>query len=192
MLDLIANYVGGAATLALPAVLAYFFGRRKKEHERLYEQKARVIADLFDRYEKVDQRFHSLVSPIDWAGEPSKQEKARMAAESFNELNSYFRSNSIWLSRQTSLQVQEFLQRYRKTFHDFRGTDPNYPYMPDEWPAIWKRFEKESPEIRAALEEEFRASLGDVRAKLSRLQRRRRLSGSRNKSAIEPPDQPAD
>jgi hypothetical protein len=152
--------------ILVAAAASYLFGRRQAEHERLYEERAKAIAGLFERIVVVDQRFHSLVSPIDWAGEPDKCEKGRLAAEAFNELLAHYRRNSIWLSRRASTQMSAFIERYRQTFQDFRGTDPTYRFMPSEWDDIWRRFEKESPEIRASLEEEFRAALGDTQAKL--------------------------
>jgi hypothetical protein len=92
---------------ALGAVLAYMFGRWQAEHQRLYEERARVIADLFSRFEDVDQKFDSLFHWIDLAGEPDKREKASLAAQSFNELRGYYRRNSICLPPRTSARVRE-------------------------------------------------------------------------------------
>jgi hypothetical protein len=94
-----------------------------------------------------------------------------LAAESFNELLAYHRRNSLRLSRGASKQMSAIKERHRKSITDFRGTNPDYPYSPDDWLQIWQRFDKESPEMREILEDEFRASLGDTRAKLSRLRR---------------------
>jgi hypothetical protein len=155
--------------LILGAVLAYMFGRWQAEHERLYEQRARVIADLFSRFEDVDQRFYSLFNWIDLAGEPDKQEKARLAAQSFNELQGYYRQNSLWLPRRTSNQFSSFLARYRKPFNDFTNVamrrDGEQGSV-EKWVEVWSAFEKESPEVRQTLETEFRAALGSWRARL--------------------------
>lgn len=180
MLEQLPDYLGAVATV-ITVVLAYFFGRRQAEHERLYEERARAIAGLFERYTEVDMRFYSLVHPFDAAGEPDKKEKARLAAESFNELLVHYRRNSIWLSRRTGKQVSDFIERYRKTFRNFQG-DRGYPDDIRKWSEVWHRFEKESPEIKYTLEEEFRASLGDTRAKLSVW--RRRIAGNSERSAI--------
>jgi hypothetical protein len=42
------------------------------------------------------------------------------------------------------------------------------------WVGMWELFEQTSPELSDALEEEFRAALGDRRAKIARLWRSRR------------------
>ena len=174
------------ATLLAPtiaAVLGVWFGRRKTVHDRLYEERAKVVAALFERYETVDQRFASLVHPMDLSGEPDKNEKAVLAAKSFNELQDYYRRKSIWLSRGTSDRVRSFIDRYRQTFHDFQEDSPYH--NPEIWIQVWQRFEKESPEIRERLETEFRAALGYRGARLRRMWLNTRPLPSKNAKAIE-------
>jgi len=169
----LAQPVATLATGIVTVVLGYLLGRRKTVHDRLYEERAKVVASLFERFETVDQRFFSLVHPYDSGGEPDKKEKAKLAAESFNELQTYYRHNSIWLSRGASGKVKNFLEQYRKTFQEFRDRVDVV-----EWKQVWTRFEKESPEIRERLEIEFRAALGYRGAKIHRfrLDIRTRLS----------------
>lgn len=182
----------------LLASVTYLFGRWQEEHKRLYEERARVIALLFERFETLDQRLSSLINIMDMSGEPDKEEKAKLAAESFNDVWGYYRRNSIWLSRKTSERFGEFLENYKHTFQKFqmevlmkkryKGT-PDY----DEWDRIWQRFKQGSPEVRGTLETEFRASLGDMGARFSQLldyaadfsARRKTISGSsRNLSEV--------
>jgi hypothetical protein len=170
LLEQPSDYLSPLATL-LAVVLAYFFGRRQTEHERLYTRRAEVIAALFERFETVDQRIFALVSPFDLAGEPDKAEKAKLAGESFNDLQKYYRGNSIWLSRGTSKLFGSFLERYKETINEFAIYVVRHDEQPqsiDKWHEVWKRFERESPEIREVLEEEFRAALGERRARISR------------------------
>lgn len=50
--------------------------------------------------------------------------------------------------------------------------DPDVPAEErsiQKWEGMWKRFEQTSPDLRDALEEEFRAALGDRWAKIARL-----------------------
>ena len=159
------------ALLVLGAVLAYMFGKRQAEHERLYELRAWVIADLFSRFEDVDQRFYSLFHGVDLAGEHDKQEKARLVAQSFNELQDYYRRNSIWLPPKTSDQFGGVLARYRKPFRDFTAMltsrDDDELGSTSTWVEVWTAFEKDAPEVRRTLETEFRAALGGWRARLA-------------------------
>jgi hypothetical protein len=108
---------------------------------------------------------------MDLPGEGDKKEKARLAVRSFNDLLAYHRRNSIWLSSQTARHMSDFIEHYRGIFRDFAGR-AGYPEEAEKWTEVWQRFDKEFPKLREVLEEEFRASLGDTRAKLARLQRR--------------------
>jgi hypothetical protein len=93
--------------------------------------------------------------------------------DSFNELLRYHRGNSIWLSRPTARYLDSLIQRYREIIQGFQSTldDPDGDIR--QWVHLWEQFSKDSPTLRVALEEEFRAARGDLRAKLR--QRRRRL-----------------
>jgi len=154
------------------AVLLFLFGRWQAEHERLYERRAEVIARLFECVEDLDQKCFSLFHWLDSGGEPDKPQKAKLAADSFNEMQGYYRRNSIWLTPRTSAQVNDFLNRYKKSMSEF-----NYEVIGrqhqlgevEKWHEIWTSYQKESPEIRQTLETEFRAALGSWRARLTLL-----------------------
>jgi hypothetical protein len=85
LLGRLPDYLTPAATV-LGVILAYVFGRRQTQHERLYTRRAEVIAELFEHFTDVDDRVYELLHPIDFAGEPDKSTKAKRAAEAFNEL----------------------------------------------------------------------------------------------------------
>jgi hypothetical protein len=118
LLEQLPNYLTPAATI-LAVIFAYVFGRLETQHERLYTRRAEVIAELFELYEDLDVRVYELLHPDDYAGEPNKLEKAKRATETFNELQAYYRRNSIWLSRRTSRQMQDFIAQYRVPVRDF-------------------------------------------------------------------------
>jgi|SRR5215211_2861122 len=154
----------------LGAVLVYLFGRWQGEHQLLYQRRVEVIAELFDRFEEVDQQFYSLFHWYDVGGEPDKLEKAKLAAKSFNDLQGYYRRNSIWLPLRVSNQFSDFLARYREPFNEFTSaviSQGDQPGRVGKWVEVWTAFEKDSPEIRQTLESEFRAALGSWRAKLT-------------------------
>jgi hypothetical protein len=179
------EYLTTIGAILLPALAAYFFGLRQAEQQRIIEERAKVISDLFKLYVDLDDRVASLVQIYEYAEEGSKQDKYRIAAESFNALLAYHRRNSIWISRPTARYVERFIERYRDSFRPFQGVQGR----PDtrQWLAAWQRFRRESPALRLALEEEFRGALGDRRARLTAWRRRSGLTSSEN-SGIEPPE----
>ena len=178
LLEQLPYYLTPVATV-LAVFLAYVFGRRQMEHERLYTRRAEVTAKLFERFKDVDQRVYELLHPVDFAGEPDKRTKALRATEAFNELQTYYQHHSIWLSRRTSRQMQAFIEQYRVPVRDFPRwyedrKDPDVPAKDrsiKKWEEMWTVYEQTSPELRDALEEEFRAALGERRAKIARLWR---------------------
>jgi hypothetical protein len=126
VLKALPDYLGPVATV-LAVVLAHYLGRRQTEYQRLYERRAEVIAGLFERYTRMDQRYQSLREsllmdlwdrPVDLSGRPEKENRTlvELASESFEELLQYHRANSIWLSRSTSRRLSDFTERYSKGF----------------------------------------------------------------------------
>ena len=174
------DYLITIGTIILPALAAYFFGPRQAEQQRIIEERAKVISDPFKLYVDLDDNVGSLVQVYEYAGEPSREDKYHLAAESFNKLLAYHRRSSIWVSRPTARYVDRFLERYRDSFRPFEAVQGR----PDtrEWLETWQRFKEESPKLRLALEEEFRGALGDRRA---------RLAGLRRCSELSPPERPA-
>jgi hypothetical protein len=173
------DYLAPTATV-LAVILAYVLGRRQTEHEQIYTRRVEVIAALFERYEDLNVRVYELLHPADCVGEPNILEQLKLATETFNELQDYYRRHSIWLSPRTSRQMEDFIERYRAPVREFTRLYLDSPEVPaisvlsriaKVWKEIWKPFEQTSLELRGALEEEFRAALGYRRAKIARFWR---------------------
>jgi hypothetical protein len=187
--------VGFLETLLVPLltlVVGYFVGKLQAEQQRIIEERSRVISELFKLYVNLDERVHSLVEFYEEYPEGSPEEDRRKkylrAAQSFNELLAYHRRNTIWLSRSTARYMDRFIERYREDFRPFRGDEREVGFAkPQEWVDAWRRFEKESPQLRLALEDEFRGVRGDLRAKLSAARRRSELDQRVDRRSLHPP-----
>ena len=57
----------------LTSSVAYFVGLRQAEQQRIIEERAKVISDLFKRYVDLEEQVYVLVQPIDFAGEPDRE-----------------------------------------------------------------------------------------------------------------------
>ena len=118
------------------------FGRWQAEHERLYERRAQVIAELFSRFEDVDQAFRVFFDPVGGGD----LEKARQAATSFDAMQGYYRRNSIWLPLRISNQLSDFLARYRGPFNEFtfavspQDRQDRQPGHVEKWDEVWTAF----------------------------------------------------
>jgi hypothetical protein len=168
--------------LFVPLVFGYFVGKWRTEQQRIIEERAKALSGLFQRYLDLEQRVYLLVEPDVLPGGPDKETKYSNVIESFNELKSYHLRNTIWLSRLTTQRVDRFLERYReyvKPFGPFREEEVGRTDTYEEWRDVWDSFQEESPKLRAALEEEFRAALGNDRMKLWGRRRRRQREVSK-------------
>jgi hypothetical protein len=169
------------------SVVGYFFGKRQTEQQRIIEERAKVLSDLFKRYVDLEEQVYLLVQILDLSGEPDRKEKYRRAAESFNNLLAYHRRNSIWLSRPTARYVDRFIESYREYFKPFgpfrEEEEVGRPDTAEEWLNAWQRFQKESPKLRDTLEEEFRRALGHGATWA-------KLGGWRRRSQLEPLQSP--
>jgi hypothetical protein len=155
----------------------YFVGKWRTEQQRIIEERAKVLSGLFKRCLDLEQRVNSLVEPVELPGEPDRRTKYSNVVESFNELKAYHLRNTIWLSRLTTRRVDHFLERYReyvKPFGPSREEELGRTDTAEEWLDVRDSFQKESPKLRAALEEDFRAALGNDRMQLWGRRRRRR------------------
>jgi len=160
------------------SAVSYFFGKWRTEQQRIIEERAKVLSGLFKRYLDLEQRVNSLVEP-ELPGEAAadKRTKYSNVVESFNDLKAYHLRNTIWLSRLTTQRVDHFLERYReyvKPFGPSREEELGRTDTAEEWLDVRDSFQKESPKLRAALEEDFRAALGNDRMKLWGRRRRQR------------------
>jgi hypothetical protein len=163
--------------LFVSLVLGYFFGKWRTEQQRIIEERAKVLSGLFKRCLDLEQRVYSLVEPVELPGEPDRKTKYSNVVESFNDLKAYHLHNTIWLSRLTTQRVDHVLERYReyvKPFGPSREEELGRTDTAEEWLDVRDSFQKESPKLRAALEEDFRAALGNDRMKLWGRRRRQR------------------
>jgi len=159
------------------SVGGYFVGKWRTEQQRIIEERAKVLSGLFKRYLDLEKQVYLLVEPIELPGEPDRKTKYSNAVESFKELQAYHLRNTIWLSRLTTQDVDRLLERYQeyvKPFGPFREEEVGRTDTAEEWLHVRRSFQGESPKLRDALEEEFRAALGNNRRKPWAQRRRRR------------------
>jgi hypothetical protein len=174
--------VGPLETLLISLVtlvFGYFVGKWRTEQQRIIEERAKALSGLFQRYLDLEQRVYLLVEPDVPPGGPDNETKYSNVVESFNELKAYHLRNTIWPSRLTTQRVDRFLERYReyvKPFGPFREEEVGRTDTYEEWRDVWDSFQEESPKLRAAWEEEFRAVLGNNRMNLWGRRRRREVS----------------
>jgi hypothetical protein len=136
---------------------------------KLHDRRAEVIANAYSLIADVTRHGNSFSSPIEMAGEPTKQEKYSKFVDAFNALLEFFDKNKIYLPKDTCEKVDALIDGIRshavrlnigfRRAEDKSDTD-GYRNMLDQWDQTWTFFKEQLPEVRGALEDDLRALVG--------------------------------
>ncbi len=148
------------------------------EHEirfsKLHEKRAEVLADLYKLLVVAAWETESFASPIEWAGEPDKKQKYQKAMNAISEYFRFFDQHRIYLPEELCASLEALALKLRSPTVAF-GVYLNFEY-PNErttdekfkaWSAAWDSVQKDIPQLRSALEAEFRKLLGATTARAS-------------------------
>ena len=144
---------------------------------KLHEKRADVIAELYGFLVQACWDISSFVSPMEWSGEPNKQEKYVTAMNSVARFYQFFDKHRIYIPEGLCGQLDEFVQGMRQKAIGFgvyvRYEDEALPdsQMKDKhnaWTEAWKHFEDAVPETKSALETHLRSLLGESQFEIGR------------------------
>lgn len=176
-------------TLVVGLIAGYVFRTRGDENQiryaRLYEKRATVLADLFEKLYRLHSNLEIWTSPLQYGGEEAMKEKRVVVATALKEFADCFYSNSLWLDEQSKYKAKALLEKVRLLIHDYDkipGTGfqhqrevREYLTQNTDWINDWDRIHKEATtevgELRDEIEVEFREILG-----VSDLPRRTRIN----------------
>lgn len=136
---------------------------------KLHERRATIIAEIYSLLVEAHWAFESFISEVEWAGEPSKQEKYKIGMEKATNFYQYFSKNRIYLSSSLSEQVETFFRGMRREVIGFsRYVSKDDQFLSDEivekkysrWTNVVYYFDNDVPAAKAALEIEFRKIIG--------------------------------
>jgi len=141
------------------------------EHEirfsKLHEKRAEVIAELYKLLVKATWEAESFTSPMEWAGEPDKKEKYNLAMKAIVEYFRFFDLHRIYISPDLCGQLEGFANKLRSPVMKF-GIWVRHEHLSDisgekkdtAWNTAWDSVKNDIPQLRAAIEAEFRLLLG--------------------------------
>lgn len=146
---------------------------RSVEHQvrfsRLHEKRATVIAELYGYLVETLWEAESFLSPMEFVGEPNKQEKHRIAMNKLVDFFRYFDKHRIYLPEEICASLEALALKVRSHviafgvyvgYHD-QSLD-NYTREQKEKALLegWDAIKNQVPQARKLLEEEFRTLLG--------------------------------
>lgn len=158
-----------AATERLKHELQLIATEHEVKYSKLQARRAEVIAEMYGLLVEAHWASQSFVSPAEFGGEPSKEEKYAAAMNKAAEFYRYFDKNRIFLPPGFCALAEQFLKNMRSKIIGFGVyVNQDEKFMPveaqkakfDAWIKASEYFDKEVPAARAALEDELRTLLG--------------------------------
>ncbi len=136
---------------------------------RLHEKRATVIADLYGYLVEALWDAESFLSPMEWAGEPNKEEKHKAAMNELVDLFRFFDKHRIYLPTDLCASLEQLLIDVRTHVINFgvyvrykEGSMPSHTATEkmNAWDKGWHAIKNQIPAARAKLEDELRTLLG--------------------------------
>jgi hypothetical protein len=146
---------------------------RSIEHQvrfaRLHEKRATVIAELYGHLVETLWEAESFLSPMEWAGEPSKREKHQTAMNKLVDFFRFFDKHRIYFPESMCASLEAIAMRVRShviefgvyTRFDDQSLNEHTREQKDKaWNKGWEAIKNDIPLARKQLEDEFRKLLG--------------------------------
>jgi hypothetical protein len=136
---------------------------------RLHEKRAEVVAELYGHLVEALWEAESFLSPMEWVGEPGKQEKHGTAMNKLVELYRYFDKHRIYLPSELCASLEALFMKVRShvinfgvyvRFHEQSLNDHTREQKEKAWNDGWDAIKNQVPLARQSLEDEFRLLLG--------------------------------
>lgn len=142
----------------------------KIRYSKLYEERAHVLKNLYQKLVTAHDSIHSLVRPMQWSGEKDSAEKMKIAVTGTNDFIWFYSQNKIFFSKKTCESLESIISTLKTTLADFQMKEVYKEDMKFDqnagkehmklWTTAWDRINKEAPKALATLEDEFRVILG--------------------------------
>jgi hypothetical protein len=131
------------------------------QRSRLLTKQASVIAGTFARLERLHETMRRLAAPINH-GQGGAHPIREEAIAAFNEFTAFYYQRAIWLDPDICTQLNDAVGLLAKLLNNM-----NYNLQPNGeiadkniWVSTYNRLDKEVPEVRRALDAQFRRILG--------------------------------
>jgi hypothetical protein len=132
-------------------------GREDYRFTKLLERRVDIVCDVYKRLVALHQHVVALVQPMEFAGAPSKQDRAATAQGSLDEFNAVYYPNRIWLDAAAVAAVDAFVKELLNAalkFQTAQATD-----SAETWIAAWEQADKKAAPALNSIEELLRGIL---------------------------------
>jgi hypothetical protein len=151
--------------------LSLFAHERNVRFSRLHEKQSEVLEEIYAKLLDFEDASAALTLASNETPENLLEFALRRAEDSGSELAHYIRKREIYLPAALSAQLHDLLNRVTTLLSNCSfnllskklagdGRPELFPETREEWTAVHQYLEHEAPEVRRALESDFRRRLG--------------------------------
>jgi hypothetical protein len=142
----------------------------QERFSRLHEKRATVVAELYGHLVEALWAAESFLSPMEWAGEPKKEDKHRDAMNRLVDLYRYFDKHRIFIPADIGASLEKLIIDVRRhvvrfgtyvRYTDAAANERTYEQKNKAWDDGWDAIKEKIPPLRQKLEVELRKLLGD-------------------------------
>ena len=138
---------------------------------RLHEKQAQVLEEIYAKLLEFEDASAAMSLADNNTPEQLVEFPLRMAEDAGRELAQYIRKNEIYLPSELSVQLHEIMNRINSLLGDCSfnllskmlandGQAEIFPEAKESWASVHSYLEDKAPEVRKALESDFRKRLG--------------------------------
>lgn len=127
---------------------------------KLDEKRAEVIAEFYKRLVRTQDRVKSIGSIVADQDGSSLQRRTELAAKESGALRAYFDENRLYFDEVTCVQIDSLLKVLEETFVNFQLVASNPKSQRERWEMAQRTMYVNVPQIRQAIEKDFRLILG--------------------------------
>lgn len=135
----------------------------KIRYEKLHYERADVVKEVYKKIVKSHESFHSLIRPMQWAGEPKEEDKAKNAAEKINGLIKYYEENRIFFEEDIASEVDNLVKEFKSCWIEwthYKRLEEGSDKKMKTWEKAWKQIDKDIPNVKKLIEKKFRKIIG--------------------------------
>jgi hypothetical protein len=151
--------------------LSLFAHEHNVRFSRLHEKQAQVLEEIYARLLDFEDASEAMTLATNSTPENLLEFALRRAEDAGRELAQYIRKHEIYLPSEVSAQLQALLGRVTSLLSScsvnllskklaINGKPELFPETKEAWVAVHRYLEHEAPEVRHALEADFRKRLG--------------------------------
>jgi len=132
----------------------------------LLKKRADVIEELYHLIVDTEEMFGRFVGLAEWKGDPTKDELRKEGGRLLYDFLRKYKKNRIYFSEQVCEKLQSYSDSINKVVKPFsvaltsRMEEGSFKEFTSQWIESNKDFNEQIPQVRKAIEEEFRRLLG--------------------------------